>query len=97
MGIRTAVEKYGGTRLSYCTYHYWLMRGKTGGVYTLDEYARSSAEHGFVISLPSTSMESPKGEDATRGRALRRRPQALLPSGDSENQDTKAAASVPFG
>gem|GEM_PF-5914048 len=54
-GVKTPVEKYRKIALDYCTYHHWLMWGKSGGgvSWTLEDYAESSRTHYFVISIPS--------------------------------------------
>lgn len=53
-GVRTPVERYRKQALRYCTFHYWLMRGRGDPVvYTLKDYSEVSARHGFKISLPS--------------------------------------------
>jgi hypothetical protein len=54
-GVKTPVEKHGTTDLRYCTYHYWLMRGRSGGgvSMTLEDYAEASRLHFFVTSVPS--------------------------------------------
>lgn len=53
-GVRTPVERYRKTALVYCTYHYWLIRGKSGGGVgvSLKDYADASRSHFFVISIP---------------------------------------------
>jgi len=64
-GIMTPVEKYKAMPLEYCTFHYWLMRGRLGGLreYSLEEYANSSRLHSFVISLPSgDAMRAMQGQ-----------------------------------
>lgn len=50
----TPVEKYRTMPLEYCTFHYWLMRGRFGGKreYSLEEYVNGSQLHSFIISLP---------------------------------------------
>jgi len=55
-GVKTPVEKHGKTNLNYCTYHYWLMRGKSAGRIdmTLEDYAEASRKHSFVTAIPST-------------------------------------------
>jgi hypothetical protein len=54
-GVKTPVEKHRKTDLSYCTYHYWLMGGKSRGEVnmTLEDYAEASRTHFFVTSIPS--------------------------------------------
>lgn len=48
----TPVEKWKkGMRLKYCTFHYWMMRGRRW--FTLEEYVERSRYFGFVTSLPS--------------------------------------------
>jgi hypothetical protein len=51
----TAFEKYKAMPMEYCTFHYWLMRGRYGGTreYSLEDYANGSRLHSFVTSLPS--------------------------------------------
>ena len=51
--IQTDVESYRSTKLDFCTYHYFMMRGRVGGHYSLDEYAKASRSHAFKTSLPS--------------------------------------------
>lgn len=50
----TSVEKYKAMPMEYCTFHYWLMRGRSGGTreFSLEEYANGSRLHAFIISLP---------------------------------------------
>jgi hypothetical protein len=53
-GVRTPVERHGKQDLRYCTFHYWLMRGRGDPeVYSLKAYSQASAPYGFRISLPS--------------------------------------------
>jgi hypothetical protein len=53
-GVRTPVERHRKQDLRYCTFHYWLMRGRGDPeVYTLKTYSQASAPYGFRISLPS--------------------------------------------
>ena len=54
-GVKTPVEKYRNTDLNYCTYHYWLMGGKSRGRINmrLEDYAEASRRHFFVTSIPS--------------------------------------------
>lgn len=65
-GVKTPVEQYRKTDMSYCTYHYWLTRGETEGWVrvTLDDYADASRKHFFVTSIPSPDeirrMKQPK-------------------------------------
>jgi hypothetical protein len=60
------VEKYRAMPMEYCTFHYWLMRGRSGGTreYSLEDYVDGSRLHSFVISLPSgeamRAMQAPK-------------------------------------
>jgi hypothetical protein len=51
----TPVEKYKAMPMEYCTFHYWLMRGRSGGMResSLEDYVNGSRLHSFVISLPS--------------------------------------------
>ena len=52
-GVTTLAERYKGTQLMYCTFHYWLIRGRVGpGGYSLEDYVKSS-KLTFTISLPS--------------------------------------------
>ena len=51
--IHTAVERYHNRQLELCTYHYWLIRGRIGGHYTLEAYAEASRHNSFKTSLPS--------------------------------------------
>jgi hypothetical protein len=54
-GVKTSVERYRNADLNYCTYHYWLMGGKSRGriSMTLGDYAEASRRHFFVTSVPS--------------------------------------------
>jgi len=54
-GITTPVEKYKAMPMEYCTFHYWMMRGRLGGLqeYSLEEYVNGSELYSFIISLPS--------------------------------------------
>jgi len=40
-------------KLDYCTYHYYMLKGKEGGRYSLESYAEASRLHSFKTSLPS--------------------------------------------
>ena len=51
--IHTEVEQYRSTPLDYCTYHHYMMRGREGGLYTLESYAEASRHHSFITSIPS--------------------------------------------
>ena len=51
--VHTPVEGWKGTRMNYCTFHYWMMKGREDGIFTLDAYVERSQHFGFVISLPS--------------------------------------------
>jgi hypothetical protein len=69
-GIKTPVEKYKAMPMEYCTFHYWLMRGRLGGPkldeYSLEEYVKVSELHSFVVSLPSDdAMRSMQGQMPT--------------------------------
>jgi hypothetical protein len=50
-GVQTPVEIRRKTPMKYCTFHYWLMKGREG--FLLRSYAEHSRRFGFVISLPS--------------------------------------------
>lgn len=52
--IHTAVEWYRNTQLDFCSYHYWLMRGRDGSgvTYSLELYIEASKLHAFRTSLP---------------------------------------------
>jgi len=54
-GILTLVEKSKALPMEYCTFHYWLMRGRYGGIResSLEEYVNESRLHAFIVSLPS--------------------------------------------
>jgi hypothetical protein len=53
-GVRTPLERHRKQALRYCTFHYWLMRGRGyPEVYTLKAYSQASAPYGFKISFPS--------------------------------------------
>jgi len=53
-GVRTPVESHGKQALRYCTFHYWLMRGRGDPeVYTLKTYSQASTPYGYRTSLPS--------------------------------------------
>ena len=51
--IHTLVECYRNTQLDFCTYHYYMMRGREGGHYSLETYVEASKHHSFKASLPS--------------------------------------------
>jgi hypothetical protein len=51
--IYTPVERYHDRQLELCTYHYWMIRGKVGGQYTLKTYAEASRHNAIGTSLPS--------------------------------------------
>lgn len=51
-GVQTPVERHRKTPMRYCTFHYWLMKGREG--FLLQTYAERSMHFGFVISLPSS-------------------------------------------
>ena len=51
--VHTPVERYHDHQLELCTYHYWLIRGRIGGHYTLEAYASASQHNSFRASLPS--------------------------------------------
>ena len=60
----TPVEKYKAMPMEYCTFHYWLMRGRSGGLREsgLEEYVNGSRLHSFIISLPpSDAMRAMTG------------------------------------
>jgi len=51
--VKTPVERYKGLALEYCTYHYWLIRGRVNpGGYALNDYIEASKSHDFFVSLP---------------------------------------------
>ena len=53
-GIVTPSECYHATRLDYCTFHYWLVRGRVGSHgYSLEDYVNWSKKFSFRVSLPS--------------------------------------------
>ncbi|MDG6945801.1 MAG: hypothetical protein JRM91_03955 [Nitrososphaerota archaeon] len=53
-GVVTPSEFYHATRLDYCTFHYWLVRGRVGSHgYSLEDYVNSSKKFSFWVSLPS--------------------------------------------
>ena len=53
-GVVTPSEWYHATQLEYCTFHYWLMRGRVGNHgYSLEDYANASKRFSFRVSLPS--------------------------------------------
>ena len=52
-GVHTPVEWWKRTRMRYCTFHYWMMKGREGGIFTLDVYIERSQHFGFIVSLPS--------------------------------------------
>jgi hypothetical protein len=62
-GTKTIVERHGDTPLNYCTFHYWLMRGKVGGHYSLEAYVEASELHQFKTSLPSPENMARMGEN----------------------------------
>ncbi|HEV2139326.1 MAG TPA: hypothetical protein VGR53_10850 [Nitrososphaerales archaeon] len=61
--IKTIVERHDDTPLNYCTFHYWLMRGRVGGYYSLEDYVEASELHGFKTSLPSPEEMARMSED----------------------------------
>lgn len=52
--VHTPVERWKGTEMKYCTFHYWMMKGREGGFFTLELYVVRSRHFGFVTSLPSS-------------------------------------------
>jgi hypothetical protein len=52
--IKTEAEHYKSTPLDYCTYHYYVMRGRLGGHYSISEYVKASEFHSCKTSLPSS-------------------------------------------
>lgn len=50
----TPVEKWKETEMKYCTFHYWIMKGREGGFFTLGLYVERSKYFGFITSLPSS-------------------------------------------
>ncbi len=53
-GVVTPSEWYHATQLEYCTFHYWLMRGRVGShACSLEDYANASKRFAFRVSLPS--------------------------------------------
>lgn len=53
-GAATEVEEYRGTPLKYCTFHHWLLHGRTGNDgYSLQDYVDGSMKFMFAVSLPS--------------------------------------------
>jgi hypothetical protein len=66
--IQTAVEWYRDTQLNYCSYHYWLVRGRNAGgvIFSLDVYVESSKTHAFATSLPSAEEMARMGGDSGR-------------------------------
>ncbi len=50
-GVRTPVERHLNTPMKYCTFHYWLMKGREG--FLLDAYVEHSRYFHFTVSLPS--------------------------------------------
>jgi len=63
--IHTPVEWYRNVQLNFCSYHYWLMRGKNagGGTYSLGSYIEASKLHRFRTSLPSPEEIARMGGD----------------------------------
>ncbi len=59
--VHTPVEKWKRTEMKYCTFHYWMMKGREKHLwmgqekegYRLDEYVERSRHFGFITSLPS--------------------------------------------
>ena len=52
-GVVTPAERYHATRLEYCAFHYWLMRGRVGSLgYSLEDYANAPKRFAFKVSLP---------------------------------------------
>jgi hypothetical protein len=54
--VHTPVERWKGIEMKYCTFHYWMMKGREGGVFTLEAYVELSRYFGFIISLPSPEV-----------------------------------------
>ncbi len=52
-GIKTPVERYRNISLTFCTYHYWLMKAGPEGM-KLEDYVKSSQANAFKTSLPSS-------------------------------------------
>lgn len=50
-GVHTPIERWRRTQMRYCTFHYWLMKGREG--FTLESYVDHSRHFGWGISLPS--------------------------------------------
>jgi hypothetical protein len=61
--IHTPVERYHGRQLELCTYHYWMIRGRIGGSYTLEAYAEASRHNAIGTSLPSSEEIARMGGD----------------------------------
>jgi hypothetical protein len=58
--IHTPAEWYRNVQNDFCTYHYWIIRGRDGGGpslppvrFSLESYVEGSKLHGFRTSLPS--------------------------------------------
>jgi hypothetical protein len=52
------VEHYRNTQLEYCTYHYYMMRGRVGGRYSLDAYVEASLASSEDMELLKLLEES---------------------------------------
>lgn len=53
-GLDTPSEWYRSSQLDYCTFHYWLIRGRVEPHgYPLEEYLAGSQRFAFRASLPS--------------------------------------------
>jgi hypothetical protein len=63
--VHTKVEYYRITQLNFCTYHYWLMKGRDAGgaTYSLDRYIKASELHAFKTSLPLPDEMAMMGGD----------------------------------
>jgi hypothetical protein len=61
--IRTPAERYHDRQLELCTYHYWMIRGRIGGSYTLKAYAEASRHNAIGTSLPSREEIARMGGD----------------------------------
>ena len=67
-GVATPAERYKGTQLKYCTFHYWLVRGRVGpGGYSLEDYVKWSGVT-FTVSLPPKADCEMMQREYDRGR-----------------------------
>ncbi len=63
-GVLTPVEKWREAPMKYCTFHYWMMRGRLSPCgFAFDAYAERSRAFGFVLSLPPPTVMEEMARD----------------------------------